>query len=363
MKIKKIIPLGLGIWLFGACVQEELSPQKIAPYRRTVLVYMGGDNNLSAETDAKIAALSSEWNHSDCRLIIYQDKGGDPRLLEVTPKGIVTVQTYSGENAASGEVFRRTVRDMIARYPAESYGLVVFSHGTGWLPQGMYSHPRSIISDGNDEMEIADFAESLGECHFDFIIFEACLMAGVEVAWELRDKTDYIIASAAEILSPGFTDIYAELRECLFSPHANFISFARTYYEHYNALKGFERSATISVIRTSGMQRLADALRPVLTNTKEVAPQQVGYYDRSSGLTYLYSDVDDYLRLKAETPEQYAVAKQAIEQVVTYHAATPYFLGTKLTVHSGLSIYIPRGDYPQLNNYYKETGWYDIIHN
>ncbi len=67
-------------------------------------------------------------------------------------------------------------------------------------------------------MEISDFAAALGDCHFDFIVFEACFMAGVEVAWELREKTDYVVASAAEILSPGFTDIYGELRDCLFLP-------------------------------------------------------------------------------------------------------------------------------------------------
>lgn len=359
MIMKRIIPLGL--FLLGACVEEELPPQEVFPYYRTVLVYMGGDNNLSAETDAKVGALSSGWDYLGCRLIIYQDKGGTPCLHEVTSQGVRTVKTYPDENSASGETLRRTVRDMMELYPSDSYGLVVFSHGTGWLPQGMYPVSRSIIADGKSEMEIADFAGALSDCHFDFIIFEACFMAAVEVAWELRERTDYIVASAAEMLSPGFTDIYAGLRKYLFFRYADLPGFARMYYEHYNGLTGVDRSATISVIRTSEMQGLADALRPVLTNSKEVAPRQVEFYDRSSGLTYLYSDLADYLRLKADTPEQYAVAMRAMERTVVYRAATPYMLGRELKAHSGLSVYIPRASYPQLNAYYSETGWYDII--
>lgn len=346
--------------LLGACM-EEMPPEAPASYQRTVLVYMGGDNNLSAETDAKLNALASGWERSDCRLIIYQDKGGAPCLYEVTGEGIKRVVTYPDENSASGSTLRRTIRDMLLRYPAKSYGLVVFSHGTGWLPQGMYPHSRSIIADGKNEMEISDFADALGDCHFDFIVFEACFMASVEVAWELREKTDYVVASAAEILSPGFTDIYGELRDCLFLPQPDLPGFARLYYNHYNGLTGFDRSATISVIRTSEMGVLAEALRPILLNGKEVDPREAVYYDRSSGATYLYSDLGDYLRLKSGSAEEYAAAVRAMERTVVYRAATPYMLGRELKAHSGLSVYIPRAAAPELNAYYSETGWYDII--
>ena len=357
--MKRIIPLGL--FLLGACMEEAPS-EAPAFYHRTVLVYMGGDNNLSSETDAKIHALASGWDRSDCRLIIYQDKGGAPCLYEVTREGIERVKTYPDENSASGSTLRRTIVDMLSRYPAKSYGLVVFSHGTGWLPQGMYPHSRSIVADGNNEMEISDFAAALGDCHFDFIVFEACFMAGVEVAWELREKTDYVVASAAEILSPGFTDIYGELRDCLFLPQPDLPGFARLYYNHYNGLTGLDRSATISVIRTSEMGVLAEALRPILLNRKEVSPYQTERYDRISVATYLYSDLGDYLRLKSEDAEQYAVAQRAMERTVVYRAATPQMLGSELKVHSGLSVYIPRAASPELNAYYSETGWYGIIY-
>ena len=107
---------------------------------------------------------------------------------------------------------------------------------------------------------------------------------------------------------------------------------------------------------------LAEALRPILLNRKEVSPYQTERYDRSSGATYLYSDLGDYLRLKSEDAEQYAVAQRAMERTVVYRAATPQMLGSELKVHSGLAVYIPRAASPELNAYYSETGWYGIIY-
>lgn len=53
------------------------------------------------------------------------------------------------------------------------------------------------------EMELEEFAAAIPDGQLDFIVFEACLMAGVEVAYVLRGKTDYILSSAAEIVSPA----------------------------------------------------------------------------------------------------------------------------------------------------------------
>ena len=40
--------------------------------------------------------------------------------------------------------------------------------------------------------------------HLDYIIFDACLMGGIEVAYELRNVADKIGFSQAEILAHGF---------------------------------------------------------------------------------------------------------------------------------------------------------------
>ena len=43
---------------------------------RTLLVYMGGDNDLADETDEKLSALTEAWDRFPGHLLIYQDKKG-----------------------------------------------------------------------------------------------------------------------------------------------------------------------------------------------------------------------------------------------------------------------------------------------
>lgn len=91
-------------------------------------------------------------------------------------------------------------------YPARQYGLILFSHSSGWMPQNTLTEPRkssrSILNDNGDEMEMIDFAKSIPPKMFEFIIFESCFMSGIEVAYELRNKTNYIVASSTEIIFP-----------------------------------------------------------------------------------------------------------------------------------------------------------------
>ena len=44
----------------------------------------------------------------------------------------------------------------------------------------------------------------------DYIAFEACLVAGAEVALELCGRTELLLASSAELLVPGFRPLYGD---------------------------------------------------------------------------------------------------------------------------------------------------------
>jgi hypothetical protein len=74
-------------------------------------------------------------------------------------------------------------------------------------------------------------------------------MAGLEVAYELKDKTQYIVGSSAEMLSPGFTPVYQQMFPLLYKKEADLPAVAAAYYDYYNSMEGDNRSATISVIQ------------------------------------------------------------------------------------------------------------------
>lgn len=358
--------------LLGGCTSEDAPPAQVG---RTLVVWLGGDNDLSDETDDKLASIALGWDGTGGNLVVYQDrKEQAPRLLQLFAGGEYrTLHTYEAQNSCDPEVWSRVLREALAACPAQTYGLLFFSHATGWLPQGNYPNPatridpatctdpatRTIGADGDERMELADFAAAIPDGQFRFIVFEACLMGGIEVAYELRRKSDYLLLSPAEILSPGFTGLYPRLIPLLFGEpagdEARLTEFAHTYYEAWNAKTGYSRSSTVSLVRTDALEALADAARPLMNNAREVLPADVTYYDSTS--PRLYSDLGDYLQQKSPAPEDYLPVSAALDRAVVYTAATPQVMGHPCAVATGLTLYIPRKVFPPLNAAAAQTAW------
>lgn len=189
-RIGYITAILLAVLLCGSCINEEYAgPDPDLP-TRTIIVYLGGDNNLSEETGRKIEALRQGWTYTGNKCLIYQDSRDGARLLRLrggcrtTPTPYVeTVREYGAENSASAETFARVLREVAAEYPADSYGLIFFSHASGWLPAGALQNPaprsRSVGVDDGDaghaEMDIAEFAAAIPGGMFDFIVLKPAL--------------------------------------------------------------------------------------------------------------------------------------------------------------------------------------------
>lgn len=147
-RIGYITAILLAVLLCGSCINEEYAgPDPDLP-TRTIIVYLGGDNNLSEETGRKIEARGRGWTYTGNKCLIYQDSRDGARLLRLrggcrtTPTPYVeTVREYGAENSASAETFARVLREVAAEYPADSYGLIFFSHASGWLPAGCFAEP------------------------------------------------------------------------------------------------------------------------------------------------------------------------------------------------------------------------------
>ncbi|GHU58752.1 clostripain [Bacteroidia bacterium] len=369
-----------GIILFfcilSGCGQDEPYPDEIpASTVRTVLVYLGTDNNFRAEAAQKIEQLKSNWNkNNDGNLLVYADTGGKPALIHIyhsAHKGNVadTIAIYPAENSASPQTLTRVLNDIKNYRPANSYGLVVLSHATGWLPAEM-SKPtpalRSIIwdtgtSEANNYMELTAFAEAI-PYKLDFIIFDACFMGSVEVCYELKDKADYIVASPAEIVSPGF--VYSTMAQHLFQPQPDLTAVARDFFDYFNNQSGLYRSATVSVVKTAALENLATVFKSIQSQSPPVGDlgglQCFGY-----GSQKIYFDLGDYVQQSA--PERYMEFQNALDQCVIYKAHTDSYYSagkpntlTPVRAFSGLSVYVPQAAYPEANEACKKLKFYSV---
>jgi hypothetical protein len=336
---------------------------------RVVLVYLGGDNNLFDETYVKADALKKGWNpFLQGKLVIYSDPADDvPKLKEIAsvgrnPATETVIKTYEESNSADSAVFASIIRDVKAAYPAHSYGLILFSHASGWLPKATLTMPRSIIIDQGNEMELTGFAAAIPDRAFDFIILEACFTAGIEMAYELKDKTNYIMASSAEILSPGFSDIYSRSVADFFAPTANLNAFAQRAFDYFDGQSGDFRSATFSVLRTDKLQALADWVKNSGVVLSESIIGSVQHFDRYSH--HLFFDFFDSYR-QTLTAAQSAELERLIGECVVYRNSTGQFMprsnGFTINVHSGLTTYIPQAKYPYLNEEYLKLAWAKAI--
>ena len=363
--------------LLCACEKDEPAPESYVS-GRTVLVWLAGDNDLYPEVTHKLSALAEGFSKtapSDCRLLVYADRRGHyPQLIEITPGGNRSVlETYPAQNSASPETFSRILGNMLSLAPARHYGLVLFSHATGWLPQGALDNPtqeerpqsRTIFDDNGQQMTLTGFADALpADVRFDYIVFENCFMGGAEVAYALRDKADRLLVSSAEILSPGFKEIYSSSLGKLVATTPDLAGFAADYYNYRNAKSGNHHSAIVSVINTSAMSRLALLAAEIIGGSSPIDDEKIKTMQRFNRHDYtLFFDLEEYLCELA--PERSAEIRSAISGAVEYAAATVDFMpgydhGFHLARHCGLTVYIPQSCFPTLNAAYKETDWYRL---
>ena len=328
---------------------------------KTVLIYMVGNNNLSSNAESNLADLKKGYVPSDDNLLVYYHTPvQSPLLLQLRTdeSGAVvqdTVYRFPQRNSATAESLKSALQVTNTMFPANEYGLFLWSHGTGWLPSGHYS--KSFGEENGVEMEITDMVKAI-PFKLSFVVFDACLMGCVEVAYQMKDSVDYVIASPAEILSMGFP--YSKIMRHLYKTPADYISVAQEYYTYYNSMSGQSRSATVSVVKTSGLANLAaeskkvfDKYRDNISNLNYDSVQ--GYYRYNK---YWFFDFGDFI--KSIAGEDAAPVIDALEEAVVYKAATPRFLDFAIdpNKYSGLSTYIPiLPSDPELDNFYMKFDW------
>ena len=373
---------------FFSCSKDpKVDP--ILPTGRTLLVYVALDNSLFGEMDDVHASLREGWGNEDINgtLLLFADtrRGGNPVLINIKKlNGEVisdTIRTYTNDNSASPELLRQVIADTKLFAPANSYGMLLFSHASGWLPANAFINPlkweagldnsskigsRSIFEDNGREMEFHDFVEAIPDGMFEFIASEMCFMSSVETAFALRNKTDYLLAAAPEVLSPGFEPIYRTSLGLLYKTKPDLEGFAQAFFDYFNGLQGEYKSAAISVVKTSEMQALANFTRTVAPELTQDQIDAVQHYDRipprSSSFPYLFFDYRDYIDQVA-TDAQMNELDVLLDKAVIFKRSTPKLINIFIPKHSGLSVYIPQERLPKLNKAYEETDWWKAVQN
>ena len=361
------------------------------PSRRVMVMISAGYNSLSGYLSEDLKDLESgylpegTYFNADVLLVLARlpKSAGDyaspsaPVLyrLWANRSGEVqrdTIQIWGGDTQlCTRETIHEALSTTQKKYPAQSYGVVFSSHGSGWLPSGYYTDPskfepssgslwslRSIGQDktpsGGTEMSLEDFADAI-PMHLDYCLIDACLSGCVEVAHALKGKADIVGFSPTEVLADGFD--YKNITTHLFARPLDPVEVCREYFAYYNAQSGSNRSATITAVDTRKMdaleavcKELFEAYRPILKTMSGGNVQGYFRYDRH----YFY-DLRDILVQAGISEQEKARLDAALSQFIVYQAATDYFLSIPLKRVCGLSMYLPSMGSTYMNKYYKEN--------
>lgn len=363
---------------------------------QSVLVYMASNNNLYSYSLKNIDSLVRNYNEDHYRtgnMVVYQRGIGDsPKLMVIDNDTSATVvKTYDEHNAADTLVLRQVIDDFKTLFPADNYGCILWSHGTAWLPQtftnyatksssqssyslgdkgeSIENHPyydqirqqswsystKAFAEEDDTWIEIDELARALEDSEFNFIMFDACYMMSIEVAYELRNKASWMLGAPTEVISNGFDYSTMAYNFFLDIPiNERLIKVADDMVDKYS-------EATVSLVNLDKMSSFAQKYSAILDSIPDIlsaaSPYSVQRYDRFSD--HVLFDMSDYIYTIA--PDYGAEMDSLLDDIVEYKRATDTFLYISLAKYCGVSSYIPFENYTSVTPFYKELSWWKNV--
>lgn len=323
----------------------------------TIMVYMCG-TDLESRSKMGTMDLQEMLNASfgnDVNLLVYTGgcKGWQNTVVSSTTNQIWQIK--DGKMAClekdlgsvpmtDPDVLSGYIRWCAKNYPASRYELILWDHGGGSVSG--YGYDEKFASSGSMDLSGLDRALKDAGVKFDFIGFDACLMATAETALTMAQYADYLIAS--EETEPGvgwyYTDWLTALGKDTSMPTIQMGQKIVDSFVETCAQKCRGQSTTLSVVDLAELEAtlpdvLADFSRSTAKLIREQSYQTVSNA-RSGAREFAPSSRIDqvdlvHLAKNLGTKEGEALSKVLLS-AVKYNRTS-----ADMTNAYGLSIYFP----------------------
>ncbi len=385
--------------LFTSCLNnDDPKPKPDNSDKLTILAYLVANNSLDNDLLANIGAMYDGlaemnkeatllvyWdgrtaigdNNSKHLILKYQTDGkgninGAPALDPFCPLDDVLaegeiVKEYDTQYSVDKNVMSQVLTDMIAESSTTKFGLIFGSHASSWL-NSIYTRAFGQDGSGDNTMLIPDMVEALSVVNkkFEFILFDACYMATIEVAYAFRNVCNYQLSSVMEVPAYGFP--YEDFMKYLYKGNVeSYKQVCQTYIDFYKSLytEGSYAWATVSLIDSKEIENLVGELKKEIVAHKDVLADydtdHLQEYGKSSG-PYIACDMGHMIRdLNEETIP--LTFNTQLGKTILYKGclekARPFTYAVDAANYSGLGIYIPVEERPKWNTYFKTIEWYN----
>ena len=303
----------------GSCTEEAFDVDKVN--KQTILVFLpwtGGNSSiglteaLSNNIDSICAGITDKKGLNNTRvLVFFSNNANNSTLFDLTYNDVTKevsrtpIKTYEGSAYNSANGFADLLNEVRQNAEALNYALIIGGHGCGWScaddwinypnqaksfnTQQTFDTSFSGIQFGADpnnpttrffgsvdrkenSIDLSTLAEGIKQSgiKMQYILFDVCYMGNVETAYELKDVTNYLIATSSEIMAKGIP--YRSMWSYLNGTTPNYSSLV-------NGIVNFYKNSTAPYCNMAAIDcRQLDALANVM---KEINQIYIRYHDSS----------------------------------------------------------------------------------
>ena len=391
LRTSLIIIISLLTVLFAGCkhTKNEPDPQPVNP-DGVAIVYAINKSSLSGnfmQDTAEMKAAMASVDMSRQRLLVYltesSSKTGLFELQQIGKKNKVLtwrkVKEYDRQQTSTAPaVMKRVISDALAVYPDAEHSLIFWGHGTAWTP-GFSDHetrsdaPADVPAQhsyggeygkGNEWQwaEITDIANAIPDGAFKTIWFDCCYMSSIEVAYQLRNKTQMYVAYPTEVWDEGLN--YNEVLPYIMRKNQDLTGGAAEFYSYYNSKSD---AVTVSVMDMNRIEAVAEATRALMQQYPDEIGKVTGVSNYRRGGTYGYYDMMQLLKLK-DQGELWQSVQDSMNRFVVYHAESSKDFNNRQWVQTplcGVSMH-SLGEYGQKEAdhepFYRTLDWYKAVY-
>ena len=325
---------------FTSCSEEAFDTDSVN--KQTILVfypwtgsksYTGLLGYLQNNIDSICDGIIDRKGLNNSRVLVFlSDKYNHSTLYDLqynaTTKSVdrVPLKEYEGASYASAEGIADIMNEVKTKASALNYALIVGVHGCGWTYASDWSrypyYARPSVtrpSDNNfsgiqfgpdpnapltrffgsvslaeNAMDISTLAEGIRESglKMQYILFDACYMSNIETAYELKDVTNYMIASGSEIMAAGLP--YRSMWSYLNSSTPNYSSIVSTSVNFYkNSSAPF---CNLAAIDCRQVEKLASVMKDINAENQLQASVNLDSIQHLDGFRpNLFYDLETYV--------------------------------------------------------------------
>ncbi len=317
----------------------------------TFMLYLAGDNNLYTHLQRAVQHLEAQPANPNVTIVVLfdGDRTDDSWRFVVQPGGRYTLNVNKWHLGEVNTGDPQTLRDFIlwARntYPAQHYYLSIADHGLGTQGIAYDDTNRDPATNRKDFLSTAELRATLraatndGQRKIDVLHYDACLMALLENAYQVKDYADHLVASqnlgwsvfayaaylpaqsssaadAADAAAPyAFADLAASVTAAT-TPRQLALQTVNAYFEHPALVRYPRTISALDLSRADAVRQATDAFAAALrANLANESVRNAVRNARSAAQKfdsrefYRITDDDEYLDLYhfAQKVREYAL--------------------------------------------------------